>query len=108
VLLNDVQFVEAARAFAERILHRARADDERLRWAFAEAVSRQPRPEELAVLQRALARERQGFTAAPDAALRLLDLGETPRDASLAPVEHAAWSQIAALLLNLSETLTRN
>ena len=48
-------------------------------------------------------------------AWRVLDLpeeflsqGESPRDASLPVVEHAAWAQVAALLLNLSETVTRN
>ena len=48
VMLNDPQFVEAARAFAERMLHRAGDDAAKLRWAFLEAVSRQPNPAELA------------------------------------------------------------
>jgi len=108
VLLNDPQFVEAARAFAERILHRAADDRQRLEWAFAEATSRPPTPVELAVLQRALSRERATFQAAPGTARSLLACGEAPRDESLEPVEHAAWAQVAALLLNLSETVTRN
>jgi hypothetical protein len=108
VLLNDVQFVEAARAFAERILRRPEPDRERLGWAFLAVTSRSPQPAELAVLERALARERATFAADPDAAARLLALGESPRDASLPVVEHAAWAQTAALLLNLGEAIMRN
>jgi len=107
VLLNDPQYVEAARAFAERILRRPGGDAERLEWAFLEAVSRSPQPAELAILQRALARERAAFRADPAAAAALLRAGESPRDARLDPREHAAWAQTAALLLNLGEVLTR-
>ena len=108
VLLNDPQFVEAARAFAERILHRSGDDTERLEHAFRAAVSRPPTAKELAVLHRALARERSTFAATPAAAAKLLAIGEAPRDAGLAPIEHAAWTQVAAVLLNLSETITRH
>jgi hypothetical protein len=108
VLLNDVQFVEAARAFAERILALSGSDERRLEWAFREATSRAPDGRELAVLARALARERAAFAADPAAAERLLSQGESPRDPALAPVEHAAWAQVAALILNLSEVVTRN
>ena len=108
VLLNDVQFVEAARAFAERILQRPGSDATRLAWAFTEVTSRAPAPAEAALLQRALVRGRAHFAAAPEAAARVLASGESPRDESLPVVEHAAWSQVAALLLNLSEALTRN
>jgi len=108
VLLNDVQFVEAARAFAARILRQAADDAERLRWAFLAVTSREPEAAELVVLRRALARERATFAAAPARAHELLRVGEAPRDAALAVVEHAAWTQLAALLLNLSENLVRN
>ncbi|MCA8963295.1 MAG: DUF1553 domain-containing protein [Planctomycetes bacterium] len=108
VLLNDPQFVEAARAFAERILHRRGDDRERLGWAFRSATSRLPEPAELRVLQRALDRERAAFAGDPAAAARMLQTGESPRDESLPVVEHAAWAQVAAMLLNLSETVTRN
>lgn len=107
VLLNDVQFVEAARAFAERILARPGADDARLAWAFAEVVAREPGSAEMAVLRRALARERAAFRADRAAALALLRSGESARNESLDPAEHAAWAQVAALLFNLSEAVTR-
>ena len=108
VLLNDVQFVEAARAFAERALAMGGDDARRLAWAFREATSRMPDAQEEKVLARALARERATFKADADAAAALLAQGESARNAALDPVEHAAWTQVAALILNLSEVITRN
>ena len=107
VLLNDTQFVEAARGLAERIIARAGDDDDRLAWAFAEATGRRPTARELAVVARALARERRTYRADPVQAEALLGVGESPRDATIDPAEHAAWTQVAALVLNLSETITR-
>lgn len=108
VTLNDPQFVEASRAFAERIQHRSGDDNAKLHWAFLEATSRPPKPAERDVLQRALTRERQRYVANIKAADETLGVGETPRDSKLAPAEHAAWMQVAALILNLSESVTRN
>jgi mono/diheme cytochrome c family protein len=118
VLLNDVQFVEASRAFAERILQRGfkfppdlqngNTDLDRLRWAFLECLSRPPTEKELSVLMAALIRERSRYQASEDLALAYLAVGESPRDERLPPAEHAAWAQIAASLLNLSESITRN
>lgn len=108
VLLNDVQYVEAARAFAERIVNHTTDDPERLKWAFEECVSRPPSEQELAVLSHALSRERARYQADEAAARAYLANGESPRDEGIPVAEHAAWSQVAALLLNLSETVTRN
>ena len=110
VTLNDPQFVEAARVFAERALAQAalRGDEARLRWAFAECVSRPPQDKELAVLAAALKRERARYTKNEPAAQAFLAVGESPRNETIPPAEHAAWAQVAALLLNLSETITRN
>jgi hypothetical protein len=108
VTLNDPQFVEAARAFAQRVLHRPGDDAAKLHWAFMEALSRPPAVEETAVLQRVLARERTRYSANPEAALAALAVGESPRDEALPPAEHAAWMQAASLVLNLSEAVTRN
>ena len=105
VLLNDVQFVEAARAFAERILHRPGDDERRLAWAFAEATARAPTPAERAVLARALAREREHFAA--DGRQRKAPARANPAHASH-PRGARARAQVAALLLNLSETVTKD
>ncbi|MFZ9915594.1 MAG: hypothetical protein ACO3IB_09730, partial [Phycisphaerales bacterium] len=63
---------------------------------------------ERAALAAALARERAAFAGNAARARAYLASGESPRDASLDPCEHAAWSQVAALVLNLSESITRN
>lgn len=108
VTLNDPQFVEAARAFAEKILAHPGDDAARLGRAFAVCLARTPRPAELAVLAGALARERARYTKDEPAARAFLAIGESPRNASIPVAEHAAWAQVATLLLNLSETITRN
>lgn len=108
VLLNDVQFVEASRAFAERILAQPIDETDRLRWAFEECVARPPTDEELSVLTDALFRERTRYTNDKSAAEEFLDNGESMRNEKIPAPEHAAWAQVAAMLLNLSETVTRN
>jgi hypothetical protein len=108
VTLNDVQFVEAARAFAQRILLREGDDEAKIRWAVLEALSRPASDLEIETLTKALLRERQRYAADPEAAEQALSVGESLRDESLPAEEHAAWMQIASLLLNLSESVTRN
>jgi hypothetical protein len=108
VLLNDPQYVEASRAFAQRILLESSDEtDERIRFAFEVAMSRLPTDQELAVLRRAVAREMASYRNDSQAANTYLQVGESPRNESLDPIEHAAWTSIASLILNLSETITK-
>ena len=108
VLLNDVQFTEAARVLAERILDRKDNDERRLRWAALEVLSRPLTEQELSVLKGTLQRERERYAADPAKAEAALKVGESPRNPRHPAPEHAAWYQVSALLLNLSETITRN
>jgi hypothetical protein len=108
VLLNDVQFVEAARAFAERILAHEGDAAARLRWAFEEVTSRPPSAEELIILESALYRETARYAANEAAARAFLANGESLRNERIPAVKHAAWAQVAALMMNLSEAVTRN
>ena len=66
-----------------------------------------PTDAETALIIRTLNRERAAFTADPAAANALLGIGEFPSDRTLDSAEHAAWTIAANLLLNLSETITR-
>ena len=109
VTLNDTQFVEAARAFAARILmSTAKDDQDRLVWAFLEATSRTPTSEERSILSRSLDRERERYRGGINQAKAYLSVGESKISNEDNAAELAAWSQVASLLLNLSETLTKN
>jgi hypothetical protein len=108
VLLNDPQFVEAARGLAERALSESGTTrDERLVFAFETATGRLPKEGELQVLRRTYERELSRFRAEPAAADALLQVGERATDPRNDRAELAAWTSVSALILNLSETITR-
>jgi hypothetical protein len=107
-LLNDPVFVEAARVFAAGLLEDRSAtdDDARIRLAYRRALNREPRDAELASLTRFLANQRDAFKAAPVDAEKSLAVGLAPRPA-LDPFEHATWTQLARVILNTQEVITR-
>ena len=109
VLLNDPTYVEAARAFAARILqNQAKASPEkRLDWAFRQALQRSPEPAEARALLDLLQKQRIACEADPKAADDLLKIGLAPVPAGLNRPELAAWTHLARVLLNLHETITR-
>ncbi|MFN0056621.1 MAG: DUF1553 domain-containing protein, partial [Planctomycetales bacterium] len=108
VLLNDPTYVESARKFGERILREGgKTTDERLAFAFRAVLVRDPAPRELAVLRRMLEGELTRYRHHPEAAAKVLAVGEAPRDESLDQAELAAWTTIASAILNLDETVTR-
>ena len=108
VLLNDVQFIEAARKFAERItVSGGESDANRIIYAFRSSVGRSPSNSEIAKLKQHLQGYKQHFSDHPEAVNELLSIGESPRDESLDSSEVAAWTLISHLLFNLSETITR-
>lgn len=106
--LNDVQFIEAARFLAERMMREGgNTPAERLAYGWRLLLARIPDAPEL---QRLLASYRgylNQFRNDPQNALKLLSVGDKPRDASLDPAEHAAFAAIANIILNLDETLTK-
>ena len=104
-MLNDPTYVEAARAFAARILA-AKADD-KFDWAFREAFARPATPEEKAVLAKLLDRARGEFHKNAQAAEELLATGIAPNPAKADEAELAAWTSIARALLNKHEFVMR-
>lgn len=108
VTLNDPTFVEAARVFAQNlILHGPLETDARLALAFRKATGRTPTAEERKILGHRFDQQRARFAADGDAASRLVNAGQFPRDARLDVRELAAWTAVCNLILNLDEVLTR-
>ncbi|MBW3541228.1 MAG: DUF1553 domain-containing protein [Planctomycetes bacterium] len=107
-LLNDPSFVEAARVFAESLLAGSGDDQTRMVSAWRQALSRHPEPRELELLERLLDNQRRIYAADPQSALKLLGIGQHPRDERVDPSELAAWAAVTRAILNLNEAVTRN
>jgi hypothetical protein len=109
LLMNDVQYVEAARALAQRMLTETGAPaEQRLQHGFRLVTGRAPTKPELAVLAHNLAAQQQRYAAAPAEAKKLISFGESKPSDKLDPCELAAYTMVANVLLNLDEAITKN
>ncbi|MCA9177548.1 MAG: DUF1553 domain-containing protein [Planctomycetales bacterium] len=108
-MMNGVQFVEAARAFAERLMKSDAASvEEKISLGHRLLTAREPTPRVMSALRLLHERQLQKFRGDLNAANELLGVGESPRDATLDVAEHAAWAVVANVLLNMDATLTRH
>ena len=106
-IMNDVQYIEAARVLAERAMQAKPDRDARIVFAFRRLLGRGPRAEEIAVLGASYERQLEEYRQAPQEAENLLKQGATARNSSLSSAEHAALTGVMLTLFNLDETLTR-
>ena len=108
VLMNDTQYVEAARHLAQRMMTGAGSTPEdRIVFGFRMVTARHPTIDERGVLLDAYAAHLAEYRNDPQAALELISVGDSERDQTLDASELAAWTMIANLLLNLDETITK-
>jgi hypothetical protein len=108
-LMNDPTYVEAARVFAARIMRECNGDvGTRVTWAFKQALSRDPSPQELPVLTTLFENQRKRYATDAVSADALTSVGESPIAEGLPTVDLAAWTSVARTILNLHETITRN
>jgi hypothetical protein len=108
VTLNDPQFVEAACQLALRALKEAGpAFEHRLSYIAVRLLAREMSDEEQAIVKQSLAKLAKHYARHEAEAKALIDVGETPPDASLPPVELAAWTMVVNELMNLDEVLNK-
>ena len=108
VTLNDPQFLEAARFLAQgMILRGGKTLPERIGFAYRLVLAREPQPEELEVFRTTLAPTLAGYREDKGKAESLLAIGEAKRDTGIDVAEHAAWTVLANMILNLDEALTK-
>jgi hypothetical protein len=108
-LLNDPSFVEAARVFAEKLLRtpKLKTDAARINFTLETALLRPAKTAEQESLLKFLAAQRTFYAANPGDAEKLLRVGQHPAAPDLKPAEHAAWTSLTRVVLNLHETITR-
>lgn len=107
LLLNDPVYVEAARAYAQRVLKEGGPDaSARLAYMWRLALAREPSEAERAILEKTLAQQLEIYRADTAAAEALLKTGDLPRPEGLDAGELAAWTAVGNVILNLNETIT--
>jgi hypothetical protein len=108
VLLNDPTYVEAARAFAARIVGEGGTDEaQRLAFAFSTALNRAPAAGESDLLLALYHKHLEEYKGDAEAAAALKSIGEAPAPNDIDGSELAAWTSVARVILNLHETITR-
>ncbi|MFM8273413.1 MAG: DUF1553 domain-containing protein, partial [Gemmata sp.] len=108
VLLNETQFVEAARFVGERMLREGGATaEQRVAWAFRLIAGRAPSDKERAVLVRLFEEQKALFDKDPAAAKKLLRVGEKPADANVPVADLAAAAVLANALFSHDEAVMR-
>jgi hypothetical protein len=107
-LMNDTTFLEAARQVGQRMMEQGGPDPERrLRYGFRLVTARTPSPQELEIVRDNLRFSLDYFSTKPERATTYLTQGDAPLDRKLNPLELAAYTSAASLLLNLDETITK-
>ncbi|MDF1756380.1 MAG: PSD1 and planctomycete cytochrome C domain-containing protein [Verrucomicrobiales bacterium] len=106
VLMNDETFLEAARNLAEWGLKEVDKSDQRLGEMYRKSTALKANERQLSVLRDNFQYFEKHFTGHPDEAAEFLKSGMSPRDESIPPSEHAAWTAVAHLILNLDTTIT--
>lgn len=111
VLMNDPQFVEAARILAEKMQHIPKVtgnnslETDRLTYCFQALTSRKPRKEELIILTELYENQWTYFKENKEKAIALLQVGEYERDKQLDPAMTAAYTIVASTIMNFDEFL---
>jgi hypothetical protein len=107
VLLNDPQYVEAARVLAERLIREGpSAPAERIAQAFRIVEGRTPSAAESSILLDLYGEQRSLFARDPKAADEFRRAGEARIDETLNAVDAAATTVLVSALFNLDEFIT--
>jgi len=106
VLLNDVQFVEAARALAQAVAAENESIEARIAAAFLRLTGREPDETESRLLEQVYEQQLVEFENGVDGeAAKLISLGDSQSESKLKPAELAALTATCQVILNLDATI---
>ncbi|MEM8954433.1 MAG: DUF1553 domain-containing protein [Verrucomicrobiota bacterium] len=107
-LMNDPQYVEAARKLAERMMREGGGTvEERLGYGMKLVLGREPDEAVMGVLSGGYRAYFGAFEAEEERVTAFLGVGEAEVDPALDAVELAAYAAVASVILNLDETVTK-
>jgi len=108
ILLNDPQFMEAARVLAVRMQKEGGVSlDEQIIFAFRTATGRKPKSQEITLLSELFEKEKARFQQSPKAARAVLKVGKFPLDKTVNRTTTAALAVVANTILNHDEAYMR-
>lgn len=110
VTLNDVQFQEAARVWASKLMETnpLTSHTEYLKTALSQWLGRPATSHELAALTRLYDKAEKRFKQSPEKAKAVIAVGEWPAAKGLDPVKQASLSVCLLTIFNLDEGINRN
>ncbi len=108
ILLNGVQYVEAARVLGEKLHKEAKGDVRAMvEQGFLRCLSRKPDAKETDITTRLYNEQLAHFRQSPAEAEKLLKAGNAKRDAAIPAPEAAAAAVLAQALLNHDECVVK-
>lgn len=106
VLLNDPQFVEAARVLAGQTIAAFPQDvSNQLTDAYRRLSGFSPKTEVLALLKEMYNKEIAAFTQSPEEASKLITTGEAPTQRGINKIQHAALTVVVNTMMSFDEVV---
>jgi hypothetical protein len=108
VMLNDPQYIEAARVLAERVINETKGDEtQSVETVFRLITGRRPDGTEKTILSEFYKEELKRFQNQPARALEYLSTGELKWDRAIRPEKIAALATVSNAIMNTDEGYTR-
>ena len=104
--LNDVTFVEAARALAAQAMTEPTAEA-RFQFMARRLMARPLEDRELDIVREAYRAFLRHYDSRPEDARKLISLGESKPPENVSPAELASLAMVASQLMNLDEVLNK-
>jgi hypothetical protein len=109
LMMNEPQYFESARHLAQlAILSAGDKPEQRASFIFSQAAARPAAKDEQAELLDAYRSFLADYKKDVDSAKKVIAVGNTAPNKMLDPVELAAWTMVANLVLNLDEVISKN
>ncbi|MFT7536223.1 MAG: hypothetical protein ACI85K_002177 [Hyphomicrobiaceae bacterium] len=105
LMLNDPQFVEASRVWAERLVATRGKPQDHLASVFRRLTSRAVTERELQILTSALQEQREAYRLDPKRAQQTATIGDRKPAVDVDVVEVAAWTMVISMLMNFDEVV---